>query len=102
VNGAWSLNDGLTIPPAVGSVSINHDAICLAIGGQRAQRLKGSTVVPLSAASAWVTNRSAQMFNSLAAFGIFALLEASVVAIPWFAPKAEAGETSVLAKSGVL
>jgi hypothetical protein len=39
------------------------------------------------------------MMKSLAAFAIFAVLGASVVALPWFAPKAEASETVVLAKS---
>ena len=39
------------------------------------------------------------MIKSLAAFAIFAVLGTSVVALPWFAPKAEAGETLVLAKS---
>jgi hypothetical protein len=39
------------------------------------------------------------MIKSLAAFAIFALLGTSVVALPWFAPKAEAGETLALAKS---
>ena len=39
------------------------------------------------------------MIRSLAAFAIFAVLGTSVVALPWFAPKAEAGENRVLAKS---
>jgi hypothetical protein len=39
------------------------------------------------------------MIKSLAAFAIFAVLGASVVALPWFAPRAEAGETLALAKS---
>jgi hypothetical protein len=39
------------------------------------------------------------MIKSLAAFAIFAVLGTSVVALPWFAPKAEAGETLALAKS---
>jgi hypothetical protein len=39
------------------------------------------------------------MIKSLAAFAIFAVLGTSVVALPWFAPKAEAGETLVLEKS---
>ena len=38
------------------------------------------------------------MFKSFAAFGIFALLGASVVALPGFAPKVEASEVAVLAK----
>ncbi len=39
------------------------------------------------------------MIKSFAAFGIFALLGASVIALPGFAPKVEAGEVSVLAKT---
>ena len=38
------------------------------------------------------------MIKSLAAFGIFALLGASVIALPGFAPKVEASEVPVLAK----
>jgi hypothetical protein len=38
------------------------------------------------------------MGNSLAAFAIFALLGAAVVALPVFAPKVEARETPALAK----
>jgi hypothetical protein len=38
------------------------------------------------------------MIKSLAAFGIFALLGASVIALPGFAPKVEASEVVVLAK----
>jgi len=38
------------------------------------------------------------MFKSFAAFGIFALLGASVIALPGFAPKVEASEVTVLAK----
>jgi hypothetical protein len=39
------------------------------------------------------------MIKSLGAFEIFAVLGASGVALPWFAPQAEAGETLALAKS---
>ena len=46
-----------------------------------------------------VHQSAAKMIKSLAAFAIFAVLGASVVALPWFAPKAEASETLVLAKS---
>ncbi len=38
------------------------------------------------------------MIKSFAAFGIFALLGASVIALPGFAPKVEASEVVVLAK----
>jgi hypothetical protein len=38
------------------------------------------------------------MVKSFAAFGIFALLGAAVIALPSFAPKAEAREVAVLAK----
>ncbi|GAC1432904.1 MAG: hypothetical protein NVSMB6_30720 [Burkholderiaceae bacterium] len=38
------------------------------------------------------------MVKSFAAFGIFALLGASVIALPGFAPKVEASEVVVLAK----
>jgi hypothetical protein len=38
------------------------------------------------------------MIKSLAAFGIFALLGASVIALPGFVPKVEASEVLVLAK----
>jgi hypothetical protein len=38
------------------------------------------------------------MVKSFAAFGIFALLGASVMALPGFAPKVEAREVAVLAK----
>lgn len=38
------------------------------------------------------------MIKSFAAFGIFALLGASVIALPGFAPKVEASEVAVLAK----
>lgn len=38
------------------------------------------------------------MIKSLAAFGIFALLGALVIALPGFAPKVEASEVAVLAK----
>lgn len=38
------------------------------------------------------------MIKSFAAFGIFALLGALVIALPGFAPKVEAREVSVLAK----
>lgn len=46
-----------------------------------------------------VQQSAAHMIKSLAAFGIFAVLGTSVVALPWFAPKAEASEIVVLAKS---
>jgi hypothetical protein len=39
------------------------------------------------------------MIKSLAAFAIFAVLATSVVALPWFAPKAEASEGAALAKA---
>jgi hypothetical protein len=39
------------------------------------------------------------MIRSFAAFGIFALLGASVIALPGFAPKVEASEGAVLAKA---
>jgi len=39
------------------------------------------------------------MIKSLAAFAIFAVFGTLVVALPWFPPKAEAGENRVLAKS---
>lgn len=38
------------------------------------------------------------MIKSYAAFAIFALLGASVIALPGFAPRVQAGEVSVLAK----
>jgi len=38
------------------------------------------------------------MIKSFAAFGILALLGASVIALPGFAPKVEASEVTVLAK----
>jgi hypothetical protein len=38
------------------------------------------------------------MIRSFAAFGIFALLGGSVIALPGFAPKVEASEGTVLAK----
>ena len=38
------------------------------------------------------------MIKSFAAFGIFALLGALVIALPGFAPKVEASEVAVLAK----
>jgi len=38
------------------------------------------------------------MVKSLSALAIFALLGASVIALPGFAPKMEAGEVAVLAK----
>ena len=38
------------------------------------------------------------MFKSLSALAIFALLGASVIALPGFAPKMEAGEVAVLAR----
>jgi hypothetical protein len=38
------------------------------------------------------------MIKSFAAFGIFALLGASVLALPGFAPKVEASEAAALAK----
>jgi hypothetical protein len=39
------------------------------------------------------------MIKSFAAFAIFAVLGASVIALPWFAPKAEASEAVALAKA---
>jgi hypothetical protein len=39
------------------------------------------------------------MIKSFAAFAIFAVLGASVIALPWFAPKAEASENVTLAKA---
>jgi hypothetical protein len=39
-----------------------------------------------------------KMIKSFAAFGIFALLGASVIALPGFAPKVEAREVAVLVK----
>ena len=39
------------------------------------------------------------MIKSLSALAIFALFGASVMALPGFAPKMEAGEVAVLAKS---
>jgi len=39
------------------------------------------------------------MIKSFAAFAILAVLGGSVVGLPWFAPKAEADEGRVLAKS---
>ena len=39
------------------------------------------------------------MMKSLVAFGVFALLGASVIALPGFAPKAETGEAVALAKA---
>jgi hypothetical protein len=39
------------------------------------------------------------MIKSFAAFAIFAVLGASVIALPWFAPKAEASENVALAKA---
>ena len=39
------------------------------------------------------------MIKSFAAFGIFALLATSVIALPGFAPKVEASEVAVLAKA---
>jgi hypothetical protein len=39
------------------------------------------------------------MFKSLAALGVFALLGASVIALPGFAPKAETGAAIALAKA---
>ena len=38
------------------------------------------------------------MIRSFAAFGLFALLGASVIALPGFAPKVQASEVGVLAK----
>src|ERR1700739_1779550 len=47
----------------------------------------------------WLYPQSAvQMIKSLAAFAIFAVLAASVIALPGFAPKVEAGEAVALAK----
>ena len=42
------------------------------------------------------------MVKSLSALAIFALLGASVIALPGFAPKLEAGEVAVLAKGDLL
>lgn len=42
---------------------------------------------------------AAQMIKSLSALVIFALLGASVIALPGFAPKVEARETVVMAKA---
>jgi hypothetical protein len=42
------------------------------------------------------------MMKSFAAFGIFALLGASVIALPGFAPKVEASEVAALAKGDQL
>jgi hypothetical protein len=39
------------------------------------------------------------MIKSFAAFAIFAVLGTSVIALPWFAPKAEASEDGALAKA---
>jgi len=39
------------------------------------------------------------MIKSFAAFGIFAILGASLMALPGFAPKVEASEVPVLAKA---
>jgi hypothetical protein len=39
------------------------------------------------------------MIKSFAAFAIFAVLGASVIALPWFAPEAVAGEVVALAKA---
>jgi hypothetical protein len=39
------------------------------------------------------------MIKSIAAFAICAVLGTSVVALPWFAPKAQADEPQALAKS---
>jgi hypothetical protein len=39
------------------------------------------------------------MIKSLAAFAVFAVLGTSVIALPGFAPKVEAGETVALAKA---
>ena len=42
------------------------------------------------------------MVRSLAAFAIFSLLGASVIALPGFAPKSEASEITALAKADKL
>jgi hypothetical protein len=39
------------------------------------------------------------MIKSLAAFAVFAVLGTSVIALPGFAPKVQAGETVALAKA---
>jgi hypothetical protein len=39
------------------------------------------------------------MIKSFTAFAIFAVLGASVIALPWFAPKAEASQAIALAKA---
>jgi hypothetical protein len=39
------------------------------------------------------------MIKSFAAFAIFAVLGVSVIALPWFAPKAEARQAIALAKA---
>jgi hypothetical protein len=46
-----------------------------------------------------VKKSAAKMVKSLSALAIFALLGASVVALPGFAPKVEAGEVAALAKA---
>jgi hypothetical protein len=45
---------------------------------------------------------AAQMMKSLAAFSVFALLGASVIALPGFVPKAETGAVIALAKANRL
>src|SRR5271154_4796053 len=48
----------------------------------------------------WLYRQSAaRMIKSLAAFAIFAVLGASVIALPGFAPKVEASEAVALAKA---
>jgi len=42
---------------------------------------------------------SSPMIKSFAALAVFAFLGASVVALPWFAPKVEASEVVALAKA---
>ena len=42
---------------------------------------------------------SSPMIKPFAAFAVFAVLGASVVALPWFAPKVEASEAVALAKA---
>lgn len=45
-----------------------------------------------------IKSQQPKMFKSLSALAIFALLGASVIALPAFAPNVEAGEVGALAK----
>jgi hypothetical protein len=47
----------------------------------------------------WLYPQAAPMIKSLAAVAIFAVLGGSVIALPGFAPKVEAGQAVVLAKA---